>query len=213
MSSYHSRNASDENNDTSMSYILEHVLQYPGSYEIPLRTMYTLNCVPRSQPLPKDLSRAHTPNGSSANVSPISGQMSWTGAETAAMSFTSQLMSHLNSLPTQPCSLPPTFIVNFVNRCFHPSLQLVDFPQALTALDYLRDLETRRRKEMRAAFERLHVHNDTYESEMASMAEKFPGIALWVRNVEGKNRKAESYYAQLWLGLRRWVSQCTQDAE
>jgi hypothetical protein len=184
-----------------MSYILEHVLQYPGSYEIPLRTMYTLNCVPRSQPLPKDLSRTQ-----STSVSPITGQMSWTGAETATMSFTSQLMNHLNSLPTQACSLPPTFIVNFVNRCFHPSLQLVDFPQALTALDYLRDLETRRRKEMKLAFERVHVHAESYESDMASMAEKFPGIALWVRNVEGKNRKAESYYAQLWLGLRRWVS-------
>jgi hypothetical protein len=190
-----------------MSYILEHVLQYPGSYEIPLRTMYTLNCVPRSQPLPKDPSRTQTPDANSANVSPVTGQISWSGAETAAMSFTSQLMNHLNSLPTQPSSLPPAFIVNFVNRCFHPSLQLVDFPQALTALDYLRDLETRRRKEMKAAFERLHVHAESYESDMVTMAEKFPGIALWVRNVEGKNRKAESYYAQIWLGLRRWVSQ------
>jgi|TARA_R110002003_G_scaffold104_44_gene8595 hypothetical protein len=189
-----------------MSYILEHVLQYPGSYEIPLRTMYTLNCVPRSQPPPKDLSRAQTPNGSSANASPITGQMAWTGTETATMSFTSQLMTHLNSLPTQPSSLPPTFIVNFVNRCFHPSLRLVDFPQALTALDYLRDLENRRRKEMIAAFERVHIHADTYDSDMESMAERFPGIALWVRNVEGKNKKAESCYAQLWIGLRRWVS-------
>lgn len=188
-----------------MSYILEHVLQYPGSYEIPLRTMYTLNCVPRSQPLPKDLSRAQTPNGQSGNVSPVGGQMAWTGAETATMSFTSQLMTHLNQLPTQPSSLPPSFIVNFVNRCFHPSLHLVDFPQALTALDYLRDLENRRRREMKAAFERLQVHSETYEADMASMAEKFPGIALWVRNVEGKNKKAESYYAQLWLGLRRWI--------
>jgi hypothetical protein len=202
MSSNHSRNASDESNVTSMSYILEHVLQYPGSYEIPLRTMYTLNCVPRSQPLPKDLSRTNTANGNSAPSSPTA----WSGAETATMSFTSQLMTHLNSLPTQPSSLPPTFIVNFVNRCFHPSLQVVDFPQALTALDYLRDLETRRRKEMTAAFERVHVHSETYEADMAIMAEKFPGIALWVRNVEGKNRKAESYYAQLYLGLRRWVS-------
>jgi hypothetical protein len=189
-----------------MSYILEHVLQYPGSYEIPLRTMYTLNCVPRSQPLPKDLSRTQSSHANSANSSPVTGQIAWTGAETATMSFTSQLMTHLNSLPTQPSSLPPTFIVNFVNRCFHVSLHLVDFPQALTALDYLRDLETRRRKEMMAAFERVHVRSETYEADMASMAENFPGIALWVRNVEGKNRKAESYYAQLWLGLRRWVS-------
>jgi hypothetical protein len=205
MSSNHSRNASDESNVTSMSYILEHVLQYPGSYEIPLRTMYTLNCVPRSQPLPKDLSRTSTANGNSVPSSPTA----WSGAETATMSFTSQLMSHLNSLPTQPSSLPPTFIVNFVTRCFHPMLQVVDFPQALTALDYLRDLETRRRKEMMAAFERVHVHSDSYEADMATMAEKFPGIALWVRNVEGKNRKAESYYAQLYIGLRRWVSRLT----
>lgn len=192
-----------------MSYILEHVLQYPGSYEIPLRTMYTLNCVPRSQPLPKDLSRAQTPNGQSGNASPVGGHMAWTGAETATMSFTSQLMTHLNQLPTQPSSLPPSFIVNFVNRCFHVSLHLVDFPQALTALDYLRDLENRRRREMKAAFERVQVHSETYEADMASMAEKFPGIALWVRNVEGKNRKAESYYAQMWLGLRRWVRTST----
>jgi hypothetical protein len=207
MSTNHSRNASEESNVTSMSYILEHVLQYPGSYEIPLRTMYTLNCVPRSQPLPKDLSRAQTPSSNSGSASPVTGHMAWTGAETASMSFTSQLMTHLNSLPTQPSSLPPTFIVNFVNRCFHASLNLVDFPQALTALDYLRDLETRRRKEMTAAFRRVHIQSDSYESDMDNMAEKFPGIALWVRNVEGKNKKAESYYAQLWLGLRRWVSQ------
>ncbi|KAF1916123.1 hypothetical protein BDU57DRAFT_217674 [Ampelomyces quisqualis] len=194
--SSHSRSASDESNATSMSYILEHVLQYPGRYEIPLRTMYTLNCIPRSPPLPKGLTRAQSPNAR---------QMAWTGAETAAMSFTSQLMTHLTSLPTQPSSLPPTFIVNFVNRCFHAELQVVDFPQALTALDYLRDLETRRRKEMMAAFERVHLRTDSYDSDMATMAEKFPGIALWVKNVEGKNKKAESYYAQLWLGLRRWI--------
>jgi hypothetical protein len=60
---------------------------------------------------------------------------------------------------------------------------------------------------MMAAFERVQVRADSYDSDMATMAEKFPGIALWVRNVEGKNKKAESYYAQLWLGLRRWVCQ------
>ncbi|KAF2134880.1 hypothetical protein P153DRAFT_372155 [Dothidotthia symphoricarpi CBS 119687] len=205
MSSTHSRNGSDDTTATSMSYILEHVLQYPASYEIPLRTMYTLNCVPRAQPLPKDLSRAPTPTSSSGDSSPVDGSLAWTGAESASVSFTSQLMTHLNSLPTQPSSLPPTFIVNFVGRCFHASLALVDFPQALTSLDYLRDLENRRRREMVAAFERVHIHADTYESDIENMAERFPGIALWVRNVEGKNKKAEGYYAQLYLGLRRWI--------
>lgn len=81
----------------------------------------------------------------------------------------------------------------------------MDFAQALTALDYLRDLENRRRKEMVTAFERLLIFPDTYENDMATMAETFPGIALWVRNAEAKNKKAESYYAQVWLGVRRWV--------
>lgn len=121
------------------------------------------------------------------------------------MSFTSQLMKELKSLPTRPSSLPPTFIVNFVNRCFHPSLACVDFTQALTALDYMSSLETRRRKETTTALERLHIHKDTYDTDMAFMAEKFPGIALWVGNVEGKNKKAEQYYAQIWIGLRRWI--------
>lgn len=206
MSSTHSRSGSDDTNATSMSYILEHVLQYPGSYEIPLRTMYTLNCVPRAQPLPKDLSRGHTPSNSTGSASPTTGQFAWNGSESATMNFTSELMTHLNKLPLQPSSLPPTFIVNFVSRCFHPDLDLVDFSQALTALDYLRDLENRRRKEMVAAFERLHIRPDSFESDMETMAETFPGIALWVRNVEAKNKKAEYYYAQVWTGVRRWVS-------
>jgi hypothetical protein len=45
---------------------------------------------------------------------------------------------------------------------------------------------------------------------METMAETFPGIALWVRNVEAKNRKAEVYYASLWMGIRRWVSRETK---
>lgn len=76
----------------------------------------------------------------------------------------------------------------------------------MTALDYLRDLENRRRKEMVSAFERLHIRPESFENDMDSMAETFPGIALWVRNVEAKNKKAESYYAQVYLGVRRWVS-------
>ena len=206
MSPTHSRNTSDETNATnSYNMILEHVLQYPGSYEIPLRTMYTLNCAPRAQPLPKDLTRASTPTGSS-NASPISGQIAWSEAESATMNFTTQLMGHIGSLPSQPSSLPPTFIISFASRCFHPCLALVDFPQALTALDYLRDLETRRRKEVTAAYERVNIHEDNFEAGVEAVSERYPGIALWAKNIQGKNKKAEVYYSQLWLGLRRWVS-------
>ena len=121
------------------------------------------------------------------------------------MNFTSQLVTHINSMPQQPSSLPPSFIISFVSRVFHPSLSLVDFPQALTALDYLRDLDNRRRKEMHAAFRRVHIHPETYEANIEALSEQYPGIALWARNLEGKSNKAELCYAKLWLGLRRWV--------
>lgn len=206
MSPSHSRNQSEESNASTNSYnmILEHVLQYPGSYEIPLRTMYTLNCAPRAQPLPKDLSRAPTPT--SSGTSPVSGSLGWNDAESTAMNFTSQLMNHIGSLPSQPCSLPPSFIVSFVSRCFHPCLPLVDFPQALTALDYLRDLEKRRCKEYVAAFERLGIRIESFGADVDAVAERYPGIALWAKNMHGKNKKAQSYYAIMYLGLRRWVS-------
>ncbi len=194
MAPTHSRSSSEDTTNSSISFILEHVLHSNG--DIPLRTMYELNR--KALLLPLELSRTQTPPGSPASPA-------WNDPESAAMSFSAQLMTQLKSLPTRPSSLPPTFIVNFVSRCFHPTLRSVDFNQALTALDYMNSLEARRRKETLSAFERLHIHKDTYDSDMAFMAEKFPGIALWVGNVEGKNKKAEQYYAEIWLGLRRWV--------
>lgn len=191
--------------------ILEHVLQYPGSYEIPLRTMYTLNCVPRAQPLPSNLSRAPSPAENASTASPVSGNFAWNDAESASMNFTSQLMNHIGSLPSQPSSLPPNFIVSFVSRCLHPCLALVDFPQALTALDYLRDLEKRRCTEYVAAFERLGIRIETFDADVAAVAERYPGIALWAKNMHGKNKKAEGYYAVMYLGLRRWVS-CSESS-
>lgn len=184
--------------------ILEHVLQYPGSYEIPLRTMYTLNCVSRAQPLPLDRTRAPTPTGSSS-TSPVTGQNAWNETESATSNFASQLMNHISSMPQQPSSLPPSFIINFVSRVFPPSLTLVDFPQALAALDYLRDLDNRRRKEMIAAFARVEIQAESFNADVEKIAERYPGIALWAKNLEGKNKKAEHHYAKLWLGLRRWI--------
>lgn len=193
MASTHSRSASDEST-TSMAYILEHVLQYPGSYDFPLKTMWELNRLDRAQPPSR-----------SGNASPVTGQFAWSGSEAAAVSFQASLMHQLKSLPTRASSLPPVFINSFVNRIFNPSLNLVDWPQTLTALDYLKDLETRRRKETYAAFERLSIHQETWSTDMAFVAEKFPGIALWINNIEGKNKKADTYYGVLWLSLRRWV--------
>jgi hypothetical protein len=181
-----------------MAYILEHVLQYPGSYDIPLKTMYELNRVDRVQPIPRSTTKP-------GNSSPTTAQFAWNSSEAATMSFTSSLMNQLKALPTRTSALPPAFIVNFVTRTFMPEPADVDWSQALTALDYLKDLETRRRREMITAFDALDVHQKTWDADLARVAEHAPGIALWIGNLEGKNKKAESYYAQIWVGLRRWI--------
>ncbi|KAL6710547.1 hypothetical protein ACN47E_008595 [Coniothyrium glycines] len=203
MASSHSRNVSEESTSTSMAYILEHLLQYPGSYDFPLKTMFELNRTDRA--LPKDFARGISTANRSGNSSPVSGHFAWNASETAAMTFQASLMNQLKSLPTRNSSLPPAFINNFVLKVLQPELKKCDWIQALTALDYLKDLETRRRKETLAAFERLHIHQDTWDTDMAYMAEKFPGIALWINNIEGKNKKAQQYYGSIWLGVRRWI--------
>jgi hypothetical protein len=83
---------------------------------------------------------------------------------------------------------------------------MVDFPQALTAMDYLRDLEKRRCQEYVAAFKRLGISIENFDADVEAVSDRYPGIALWAKNMHGKNKKAESYYSIMYLGLRRWVS-------
>ncbi|KAF2807920.1 uncharacterized protein BDZ99DRAFT_391355 [Mytilinidion resinicola] len=199
-SQIHSRNVSEESNGSASSYqdVLEHLLQYPGNYEIPLRTMYTINSAGRPQPAAR--SRAQTPTTSKGeDRSPISE------GEYPNHEFTASLMNQISKLPSQPCSLPPTFIVSFVSKCFPPFLGEAEFSQSLAALDYIRDLETRRHKEYAAALRRLTVLPNTVGTEADDFSERLPGVGRWVANAEAKNNKADMYYAQLWIGLRRWI--------
>jgi len=90
---------------------------------------------------------------------------------------------------------------------FNPEIMKVDFPQALTALDYLKDLETRRRREVAAALQRLGVESGTLSSEVDGTLRKCTGIASWVHEAEEKEKTIDALYTQLYIGLRRWVSQ------
>jgi hypothetical protein len=90
-----------------------------------------------------------------------------------------------------------------VRRCFPPELEEVDFPQALTALDYLKDLESRRRKEVLAALKRLGITGD--EAEKSDLAKRYPGVLSWLNSLENKEKKVIALYTQVYLGLRRWV--------
>ena len=123
---------------------------------------------------------------------------------TAAAQLRANLMSHIAQLPSQPCSLPPAFVTNFVRRCFPLELDQVDFPQALTALDYLKDLEIRRRREVVAALDRLGVQRSDI-SHKDVLSKKYPGVLRWVIDIEEKERKIEATYTQVYIGLRRWT--------
>jgi hypothetical protein len=114
-------------------------------------------------------------------------------------------MAQISQLPTQPTSLPASFITTFLRRCFPPRLPEVDFPQALTGLDYLKDLETRRRREVASAMARLDVDRETLDTDPEAFASQYPGVARWVKSIEEKERKIDALYTQLYIGIRRWI--------
>jgi len=85
-------------------------------------------------------------------------------------------------------------------------LALVDFPQALTGLDYLKDLETKRKRAINLAFTKLNVDKETLGAGSADQVPALsPPVAAWVKSVLDRERKVEALYTQLYIGLRRWV--------
>lgn len=200
---------------SAFPWVLEHLLAYPGTYQIPLRTMYTLNSTQQAQPYPRQSHRAETPslsnsNASSPDSSPASPEFPpemqhRLPPNTATEHFKSCLMNHISQLPSQPFSLPPTFITSFVRRCFTEDLCSIDFTQALTALDYLKDLENRRKRELALAFQRLGLDKKSLGDLAEDLRNNHPRIAEWAQGMEEKERKVESLYTHVYLGLRRWV--------
>ena len=191
---------------SAMPWVLDHYVRYPGSYEIPLRTMYSLNCEPTKR-APTTLTSCNKPlPGSAFSKVPSKASSSSSSNEPcpdAGAEFREQLQSHIARLPSQPCSLPPNFLTSFLRRCFAANLKEVDFPQALTGLDYLRDLETRRKKEVVAARSRLGITGDA--NERSELGKNHRGVLSWIESVQRHERRIESLYSQVYIGLRRWV--------
>lgn len=179
--------------------------------------MYGLNCVPRtaapSTPSAPSAPSAATPSstGPPPAVPHASTSTSTSSAFTASssdcpstQSLTDNLISHLSQLSTQSQSrLPPNFITAFVQKCFPSHLPRVDFPQALTGLDYLKDLETRRRRECASAMKRLGIDRDALEQRDGAALS--PRCLRWVKAAEEKERKVDQLYTQIYVGLRRWI--------
>ncbi|KAL4888255.1 hypothetical protein BDV59DRAFT_189010 [Aspergillus ambiguus] len=194
----------DAPDGSSLIWILDHCFRYPGSYEIPLRTMYSLNCNPTRQPPPSNRppETAFSHHSSSSSKSSLSSHKD--EPTTSAADFRALVTHHASRVRSQPCSLPPSFVTSFLRRCFTPHLEDVDFPQALTGLDYLKDLDIRRRKEVAAAFQRLQLEQDDFRVN-SEFAKKHPGVLAWVETISVQSRKAEALYTQIYIGIRRWT--------
>lgn len=201
---------------SAFPWILEHLLANPETYEIPLRTMYRLNSTPNLQPYPPQaVSAGRVPSGvsSPANIpaSPHipSGQQQQQhqglATQPATERFRTCLMTYISQLPMQSFSLPPAFVTSFVRRCFPEDICLVDFTQALTALDYLKDLETRRKRELSLAIQRLGIDVAALDRIGDASAKNSPKLIEWVLDMQAKEKKTEAYYTQMYIGLRRWV--------
>ncbi|KAJ5235325.1 uncharacterized protein N7469_004493 [Penicillium citrinum] len=182
----------------ALTWIFDHCLRYPASYEMPLRDMYTFNCNPMNTPLPQNRSpeTAFSPRNSTSTNSSHSSN----GSFDAAADFRSILSQQISNRSSQPCELPVSFLTSFIlRRCFTAELENVDFPQALTALDYLKDLDSRWKKEMEAALTRLGIAREDAEDPKSS------GFAEKVSRVNAKARTVTALYTQIYVGLRRWI--------
>lgn len=179
----------------------------PSSYEIPLRSMYTLNCQTlalmstggfkessafATNPAPA----MHNPNDPMAD---------------AASQFKAQLISHISKSPHQS-PLPVGFMLSFVRRTFAPNLEYVDFPQAITALDYLKNLNRRRHSEAKAALESLAIKLDPASpylricpSQKEELQLTYPGVVHWVDSICKRDRTAYHLFMNVYVSLRRWT--------
>ncbi|OOQ83084.1 hypothetical protein PEBR_38575 [Penicillium brasilianum] len=190
---------------SSFTWILDHIARYPATYEIPLRDMYALNCQPSRSFMAGGTSpeTAFSPRNSTSTQASNSSQES---AVDAAADFRSQLIHQIARMPSQPCSLPPSFLTSFLRRCFPNDLTQVDFPQSLTALDYAKDLQNRWKKEMSLALQRLNIGRDEAENfKNSELAINYPGVVFWLESLNAKGRILEALYTQIYVGLRRWM--------
>ena len=202
---------------SAFPWILEHLLANPETYEIPLRTMYRLNSSPKLQPYPPQAVPAGMiPTSSMSSLENIPAsphipsaqqqqQHQGLAAQPATEQFRNCLMTYISQLPMQSFSLPPAFVTSFVRRCFPEDICLVDFTQALTALDYLKDLETRRKRELSMAIQRLGIDVAALDRIGDASSKNSPKLIAWVLDMQAKEKKTEAYYTQMYIGLRRWV--------
>ncbi|PMD16726.1 hypothetical protein NA56DRAFT_545259, partial [Hyaloscypha hepaticicola] len=97
--------------------------------------------------------------------------------------------------------LPVVVILNTVERILQKDYNKVDFSNALTALDYLRDLELTRRAKLRTAAERLGITLETWRAVLTDN----PDALKWIELIQKYELIIEEGYANIFIDLRIWT--------
>lgn len=97
---------------------------------------------------------------------------------------------------------PTQFIRNVcLNKVFLEDYAKADFTQALTCLDYLRDLECTRRTALREAALRLGISKNNWKAILL----EGPDAYKWVSAVQKQELAIETSFAASFVDLRIWV--------
>ena len=204
-----SNNGSSSSADLPPLY-LKHILTCPPSDAIPLRNMYASNVLAQ-QRRPRTPSPATSPE----NKVPRTRSPSIPGRQIPPLpdgipTREPTAIEAMHYMPSPAQALPPSFITSFVRRVFTEDLCLVDFTQALTAMDYLKVLDDRKRRELAAALRRLDVDVEMLGRSREELRGVNPRLAEWISAIDDKGKKVEALYTQVYIGLRRWVRELFQ---
>ncbi|KAF7943154.1 hypothetical protein EAE96_011096 [Botrytis aclada] len=98
--------------------------------------------------------------------------------------------------------LPPDFIRKWcLDRVFTKDEDQVDFDQALTGIDYLQDLECRRREALREVALRLKIDKHNWRRVLSAD----PDAKRWVEDIQAQETIIEGFYATCFVDLRIWT--------
>jgi hypothetical protein len=97
---------------------------------------------------------------------------------------------------------PVQFVQQVCRKVFTQQYEDIDFSQALTCIDYLRDLECTRRTALRDVALRLGIEKENWRVILADAPEAY----RWVSSVQKQELVIESLYAAIFVDLRIWVS-------
>ncbi|KAJ5724118.1 hypothetical protein N7488_002153 [Penicillium malachiteum] len=202
----------------SLTWIFDHCLRFPTTYEIPMAVMYKINSHPNEptteyQDL-RNLPQYKPPTETvveaiarrNAGIKRVSNDSKSTIDPDAAADFRTYMIYSISHLPSQPCTLLPSFLVSYIRRTFTSDVGRIDFPHAMYAIDYVRDLDLRYKKEFDKALRTLCITRaDVVDPVNSSLARKFPGNMAWVEKMYLVSRDLETLYTQLYLGMRVWT--------